>query len=805
MTLTYRNTKRVYQRSAYGAPGGVISNPLPRVSGTGTLSIASEADRQRIHAAPSTFTADHEGRLVSFTSSPSYTSAGANIYQNWTAITGSAAGDGSYIDLIGFRTDLAGSVSYTLHAAADFTDLTANFPADEAPAAVRTNSGPVLWQSIYISNSTNPTLSFLPFTVTHRHSATSVRIAEMYRQLATIPTESSLRWELRDRPAHTFEELFQIMHNFVLAAGWELWQVRGRNTARNIHRDVIYRSQREDGGSNIYLRLLAGGNGAVMSSLGGGVDFALWSAWDRDLDLTSTFGGLINNGNGINSCTMTCNQSAIVSTANSWARYADGTNATTSSQHYCCISSSGNSTQNAGVGFNTNTIWSGNQNLYSTLEGGMLQEISYVFFGDKDSLDFYLTAPGGGGMNHYSTGFLSPRPEANPLIYRLRSNISNGSNVVLRVGGPQLGDPAYPSNGEDPQSPSSGPAYQVGDSIQVVGQTVLGAPSAVGAVSTWGWPGERIESSTITAFPGVLAARGTITCPVAADIADGETVTIHDGTSAYVFEFDKNGSFTDIQVNLSGLTTANEVRDALISAINGSAIEVTASNGGAGIVALVNDTVGGAGNVTITETVTNAGFIVDGMNGGGYSIEVAALAESYRAGALVGEDPQPAYIASLFMTPTSTVDITQYDATSIGVIPVTLLNRARGGAATYRDGPAPNIALTPANNAFGHSALLTKVGASSSQELNPSSRTGRFALMPLTVRDYSGAQLRGRLKSTRLMNWRGGTEKVVRDRTGGYHVLVMGHAPLQLTAANLDAVKYSIAFGPMPRGMAVSD
>jgi hypothetical protein len=282
-------------------------------------------------------------------------------------------------------------------------------------------------------------------------------------------------------------------------------------------------------------------------------------------------------------------------------------------------------------------------------------------------------------------------------------------------------------------------------------------------------------------------------------------VTIHDGTSAYVFEFDKNGSFTDIQVNLSGLTTANEVRDALISAINGSAIEVTASNGGAGIVALVNDTVGGAGNVTITETVANAGFIVDGMNGGGYSIEVAALAESYRTGALVGEDPQPAYIASLFMTASGTVDITQYDVTTAAIIPVVLLNRARGNAATYRDGPAPNIGLTAANNSFGHSALLTKVGASSSQELNPSSRTGRFALMPLTVRDYSGAQLRGRLKFTRLMNWRGGTEKVVRDRTGGYHVLVMGHAPLQLAAGTLDALKYSIAFGPMPRGMAVSD
>lgn len=117
-----------------------------------------------------------------------------------------------------------------------------------------------------------------------------------------------------------------------------------------------------------------------------------------------------------------------------------------------------------------------------------------------------------------------------------------------------------------------------------------------------------------------FAATGLITTIIAANISDAETFTLNDGVNpAVIFEFDKNASVTagHIAVDISAATTANDVRDAIISAVNGApTLAISASTGGTAAVLLQNDSIGTAGNQTITETVADAGFIVQGMLGG---------------------------------------------------------------------------------------------------------------------------------------------------------------------------------------------
>lgn len=119
-----------------------------------------------------------------------------------------------------------------------------------------------------------------------------------------------------------------------------------------------------------------------------------------------------------------------------------------------------------------------------------------------------------------------------------------------------------------------------------------------------------------------VASSGTITTVPVANLLDGETVTLNDGgyLGAVVFEFDVTGdgvSGSNIPVDVSALTTADQVRDALISAITGVAgFEITASSGGAASVALVNNYEGYHGNVTSTTTVADGGFAVAGMISG---------------------------------------------------------------------------------------------------------------------------------------------------------------------------------------------
>jgi hypothetical protein len=129
-------------------------------------------------------------------------------------------------------------------------------------------------------------------------------------------------------------------------------------------------------------------------------------------------------------------------------------------------------------------------------------------------------------------------------------------------------------------------------------------------------------------LPAGVPATGSITTPVAASLVDGETFTLDDGINTpVVFEFDTVpdgvGGGNEV-VDISGATTADEVRDIMVIAINGATVPLamTASPGaGAGELLLTNTVTGPQGNEAITETVVDAGFVVSGMAGGSGTVQ----------------------------------------------------------------------------------------------------------------------------------------------------------------------------------------
>ena len=155
-----------------------------------------------------------------------------------------------------------------------------------------------------------------------------------------------------------------------------------------------------------------------------------------------------------------------------------------------------------------------------------------------------------------------------------------------------------------------------------------------GRVSLPGWLAEPPSAQSFVVPDDAVAATGTITCVAVADLVDGQTVTI----AGTVYEFDVAGDGVgggNETVDVSTLTTDLEVADALATAINGVG-DVDAVDNLDGTISLTHLTTGAAGNVAITETVVNAGFVVAGMSGGADGTATVRLNASAAASATEG-------------------------------------------------------------------------------------------------------------------------------------------------------------------------
>ena len=134
-----------------------------------------------------------------------------------------------------------------------------------------------------------------------------------------------------------------------------------------------------------------------------------------------------------------------------------------------------------------------------------------------------------------------------------------------------------------------------------------------------------------------VAATGSITTVGGGLLIDGETFTLDDGVNApTVFEFDLGGGGVgggNVAVVYTAPDTADVVKATIIAAVNGvgAGLEITAGDGGVGLVTLTNDNIGGHGNQTVTETVADAGFVVAGLSGGSGSVEPNSVEVEFRS------------------------------------------------------------------------------------------------------------------------------------------------------------------------------
>ncbi len=133
--------------------------------------------------------------------------------------------------------------------------------------------------------------------------------------------------------------------------------------------------------------------------------------------------------------------------------------------------------------------------------------------------------------------------------------------------------------------------------------------------------------------PGALKATGQLTTDTKANFTDAQTFTLNDGTqAATVFEIDTTGGGVlpgNVQVDISGDVTADDVRDTIIAAINGvgATLLITATNGGAATVSLQNNNNGTRGNVAITHNITAPAWAASGMSNGAGDLAILGVGE----------------------------------------------------------------------------------------------------------------------------------------------------------------------------------
>lgn len=108
----------------------------------------------------------------------------------------------------------------------------------------------------------------------------------------------------------------------------------------------------------------------------------------------------------------------------------------------------------------------------------------------------------------------------------------------------------------------------------------------------------------------VLSLLTTVTVVAGASLTDGDYFTLSDG-SAVVYEFDNDATVTPGRVGITfvGTETAQEIRDLVIVAINGSTLQATAIAAAADTLTVTSDVAGDTMGVN-SENVANAGFLV---------------------------------------------------------------------------------------------------------------------------------------------------------------------------------------------------
>jgi hypothetical protein len=807
MPKTFRRTGQVYQRHPInGTPDGVISNSLAKETITGEVFSAStgtgEADRDKFYAAGAfTPPADYEGRYVRLYQTPPDGGLAAADrtgfrHEDQIVLIKSVDGAGNFVRLEGCRfeddsTAATLPIKMDVLASADFSAASANFPAEPHTS---TDAGPVVHQVIALPNPANKTLQLVPFVIGKRTSATAVRISDLFGVLGTIPTESTLEWFLKDRPAYSHRDLHMQIVRFILDCGWTLVANRGRWLAaqttgvqRIFYDDMVFFSDGEDSEKAMYLRYSFHHrnnlNNGTDNGNNWGHSFAMFSKWDPTI---SPAAGSLDRGDGAGINPL-CLQPAVNTARNyhaGWDRH-DGT----TNQEPLWSPDEGNGGICPFGGVTTHReSWFSKAVQYTTHiphplkdpKGGDFQEINYVMFGDKDEIAIWAISEGF-GISNVLMGSLEPLPSQIQKNYTTTAPTPAGSNSVVRVGT------------SDPTAPPSGPGYQVGDNLQLVGQKINVGHDWQNLLHT----GEFIETAFIQGIAQVGAV-GKLTCVARASLVDNtDTFSIDDGEGnniTFYFDVDGLGGGAGVAIDVStGPGGDSDIAVFVRDAINGSALNMVATANGADV-DLLHNTVNSpatdkSSGTKITEAVNDPGFTIEDMAGSGFGITVDVLNSAYAEGALAGEDPQPMFMAA----PQN--HTTPYNSNQNSI---RLSNRARHGNVTYFDHNGQNDG---GNTGLGFAAIMQMVPLEGLSELDPSTRTNRFGLLGFFARDTNGNQWRGRLRYMHLLSKRVRPHRFIRDRDGNYYYTVPSKQLRNQTTT--DVTTGTIALGPMPQALAI--
>jgi hypothetical protein len=162
---------------------------------------------------------------------------------------------------------------------------------------------------------------------------------------------------------------------------------------------------------------------------------------------------------------------------------------------------------------------------------------------------------------------------------------------------------------------------------------------------------------TLTHTTTGAPATGAITVVAQAVLVNNDWFTVSDDLATYAFEFKKSLPFTPvvgrIAIDVTGCTTVETVRDAVIAAINATVIRVTAGILAANQIFVGADHGGTAFNVAMAEHVGAAAFAVTGL-ASGTNVAAAGMGDGIkmRAENAGGVAVDQAAIVSLWTDPT---------------------------------------------------------------------------------------------------------------------------------------------------------
>ena len=671
---------------------------------------------------------------------------------------------------------------------------------------------------------------------------------------STLPTESSLTWVLKDRAAVNPGDLYKLYHQFILQCGWEMHQSRGRNEKRNLMFDNVYFSTGEDGRKKLYLRFVAGKTTQFGDSGSNdhrnGFDWALFSVWDRDFD-NSPISAAINPGNGINACSETLSvQNAATWAAQADDANTTGSGSINGGAWSTDEDADG-TVFNDYTGWGPTSVVPGDdankafRTTLNTPEEAELYELHWTGLGDRDEVHLFSMTEHLGGSKHIGWGELAPRPEANDNRFTTQAAITAGAAIVVRVGDdidpetPPQGQPMRVGDqvqivGQTVNLGVKGTATQshAGEFIESsIVQAFLGRLGSIGSFEVpagasvndgdfitigdgqgnseqYEWDNNASAPTNPLTFVGGetadqirdIAIEGINPTIVANYTWNGTTtITTGDTSEATVGEYLKlksDGQMFEISaitpnvditiLNPHGLTIPTG------SGANNSArskVQISATSGGSAKVQLDNTVPGDSGDVAMSETGSTLVSLA-GMEGGGWSVQVAQFDEDYAKGALFAEDPQAIYVTLPMGRGGQATDPFVSGTTALIVG-----NRSSNNDATYHNHNGPTMA---SGNGFG--ASWVKTGNFGMSNINPNNRTGRFEMVDLQCVDTGGDEVRGLSRYMHVVNGRIGVEKLVRARDGGYFMLLR---PGWQAEAISETSRFSLAIGPMPEEMAL--